>query len=228
MKAPTHHTASPLIVQINAHYRSLLLLLLIVLTPLALSSPVEGARGFPLDSVQSLDDNGSTFCTVFSINEQEGNWGTAAHCALYVDELLKKDHQVTISGQPAHIAYIDAFNDLAVLQSKARARTIPLSRYAPAVGDQISIIGYPLGITRTVTQGYIAARLVPILHPFGFIMTSDFLDITTIGGNSGSPVLNSRHEVIGLLWGGFSDAPLALSITWEAICRSLGGYWEAR
>ena len=190
---------------------------------LSLALPACGMAKAPINSVQALQSQGDTFCTAFSINEQEGYWATAAHCATYA---LEEQLNVTIMGKPAHIVYVGFPSaDVAVFQSEATAPAVRLADQTVEVGDELYIVGYPWGITRTKTQGYMAALRIPIVHPTtGYYMTSDLLDITTAGGNSGSPVFNSKGDVIGVLWGGFNAAPVALGVPLEAVRVAIGGY----
>ncbi len=175
------------------------------------------------DSVQALQSQGHTFCTAFSINEQEGLWATAAHCAAYA---IDKQLDVTIMDEPAVVvAVFFPSADVAVFQSSAHAPAIKLAKQAVNVGGILSIVGYPYGITRTRTEGHMAARLIPIIHPSTmYYMVSDILDITTAGGNSGSPVLNSKGELIGVLWGGFENSAHSLAVPFESVSRALQGF----
>jgi serine protease Do len=177
------------------------------------------------ESVQALQSNGQTFCTAFSINEEEGHWGTAAHCAAHV---LEKGLEVTIKGQPAWIVSISfPAADVAVFQSEFKAPAFQLASKNSEVGDDVYIIGYPYGITRTLTKGFLAAKSIPIQHPStGYYMASDILDITTAGGNSGSPVFNAKGQVIGVLWGGFIDSPHSLAVPLDATRRAFQGFAE--
>lgn len=190
-----------------------------------LSLPACGFATSTPASVQALQRDGQTFCTAFSINEAEGYWATAAHCAAYV---VEEDFDATIMGQGAWIVSISFPSaDVAVFQSSAHAPAFHLAKAALNVGDPLSIIGYPYGITRTQTFGRMAARNIPIQHPStNYYMTSDILDITTAGGNSGSPVLNAKGELIGVLWGGFTESPHSLAAPLESTRRALAGFTE--
>lgn len=189
----------------------------------------------PLPSVQPIQYQGQTFCTVWSANEQEGYFATAGHCAMYV---AKKglDGKVTILGQPATIEMVGYQYDVAVFRADAHVPALKLAKRAVEVCDprfidsceKISIQGFPYGLPKLITvSGHVAARDVPILHPsYDTVMYSDILDITTTHGNSGSPVFNSRGEVIGILWGGFTDSPHSLSIPLAALQQVLSGYFR--
>ena len=212
-----------------ARFRNLTVTLALILSLVIL--PTTSFATVNLESVQALQSNGRTFCTAFSIDEENGHWGTAAHCAAAA---LERGLDVTIAGQPAwivHIAYPSA--DVAVFQSQAKAPAFKLAVKAvdacteadPSDCELISIIGYPYGITRSRTYGHIAARAIPIVHPStGYYMASDILDITVAGGNSGSPVLNAKGEVIGVLWGGFNDSPHSLAVPLDATRRAFAGF----
>lgn len=179
--------------------------------------------------VQGLQFRGRTYCTVFSINETRGYWATAAHCAVAAYQLEHEEggELSTIDGKTATIIYIDTWTDTAVLKADAHADAYKLAKKSPEVGDYLYIIGFPYGLTRTRTEGTMAARDIPIPHPsFNIVVISDILDITVAGGNSGSPVLNKNGQVVGVLWGGFTRSPHSISVPLESIRRSIGSFFE--
>lgn len=188
---------------------STLLLALTLLMPVA-------ARDARLEqSVQPLQFEGQTFCTAFSINEHEGLWATAKHCAVFV---LEKHLTVTIGGVWAQPVYLAAMDDVAIYQSARHAPALRLASRAPAVGDTIRVEGYPYGLFRLIeARGYVAARMEPTDNGI-----SDVLDVTVAGGNSGSPVLNASGDVVGVLWGKFQESDHALSVPLETVSRELG------
>lgn len=210
--------------------RSVLALLLAACIALA---PIPTAAK-SLDSVQAIQHQGRTFCTVFSINEDLGYFASAGHCAIAV--LERGYDNITILGQPATIVMVARTFDVAVFQAdvhvpalKLADRSVePCNPKRPELCEIVSIQGFPYGLPRLITvTGHVAARRVPILHPsYNRIMYSDILDITTAGGNSGSPVMNSHGEVIGILWGGFVDSPHSLSVPLESVREVMLGYFE--
>lgn len=83
-------------------------------------------------------------------------------------------------------------SDLALLKSASEvcARPLRLASAAPKPGEKIVVVGNPLGLTGTVSDGIVSAirdseDLVQITAPIS-------------PGSSGSPVLNLRGEVIGV------------------------------
>ncbi len=90
----------------------------------------------------------------------------------------------------------DADNDLILVSLEtARSGFYPL-QFADSnvqVGEKIVVIGNPLGLDATVSDGIVSARRK--LDPFGKV-----IQVTSpiSPGSSGSPVLNMRGEVIGV------------------------------
>jgi len=74
-----------------------------------------------------------------------------------------------------------------------KVRPLPISPDQPEVGEKIIVIGTPLGLDQTVSDGIVSAiREIP---GFGKIMQ---MTAPISPGSSGSPVLNMKGEVIGV------------------------------
>ena len=72
-------------------------------------------------------------------------------------------------------------------------RPMPLSLAIPEVGERVFVIGTPLGLEKTVSDGIVSAvREIP---QFGKIIQ---LTAPISPGSSGSPVVNMKGEVIGV------------------------------
>ncbi len=77
--------------------------------------------------------------------------------------------------------------------SKEAVRPLPVTAELPEVGERIMIMGTPLGLDQTVSDGIVSAvREVP---GFGKIIQ---VTAPISPGSSGSPVINMRGEVIGI------------------------------
>ncbi len=140
-------------------------------------------------------------------------------------------------------AVVATHGDLAVLRLEATAftktlRPLALAQTSPHVGESVSVLAYPMGVTGMVakspavvyerlsshpddadTAGELAAlSLIRPSATFGHIgdVTGDKLiyDAPTARGGSGGPVLNLRGEVVGInsaYIDGFSGGTLGIS-----------------
>lgn len=68
----------------------------------------------------------------------------------------------------------------------------PISK-VPAVGERVLVIGNPLGLEQTVSDGIVSA--VRAMPPYGTIIQ---MTAPISPGSSGSPVVNLKSEVIGI------------------------------
>lgn len=149
---------------------------------------------------------------------------------------------VPVALQPVVLA---KHGDLAILRMESTAfteklRPLTLSAGPPHVGDSISVLAYPMGVTGMVakspamvyerlsshpdnadTAGELAAlSLIRPSATFGHIgdVSGDKLiyDAPTARGGSGGPVLNQRGEVVGInsaYIDGFSGGTLGITAT---------------
>jgi tetratricopeptide (TPR) repeat protein len=77
--------------------------------------------------------------------------------------------------------------------SKEAVRPLPVAPKLPEVGERVIVIGTPLGLDKTVTDGIVSAvREIP---GFGKIVQ---VTAPISPGSSGSPVINMKGEVIGI------------------------------
>jgi S1-C subfamily serine protease len=143
------------------------------------------------------------------------------------------------------LASVAKYGDLAVLRMQdttftQRLRALPLARVEPRVGEAVSVVAYPMGVTGMVAKspaviyerlsarqedanmaGELAAlSLIRPSATFGHIgdITADKMiyDAPTARGGSGGPVLNARGEVVGInsaYIDGFSGGTLGISVS---------------
>ena len=91
---------------------------------------------------------------------------------------------------------VDAEGDLALLKIDTPAtqvRPLPLDKTSPQEGESVVVIGNPLGLEGSVTNGIVSA--VRDIPTFGRIIQ---ITAPISSGSSGSPVVNMQGQVIGL------------------------------
>jgi S1-C subfamily serine protease len=127
---------------------------------------------------------------------------TAAHVVQVAEEI-----QVEFtSGEviPAKVQGSVPPADLAVLKLERPPTDAVAARLGDSdraeVGDQIFIVGAPLGISHTLTVGHVSARRVSN-SMFGGLLNAEMLqtDAAINVGNSGGPMFNMSGEVIGIV-----------------------------
>jgi serine protease Do len=97
------------------------------------------------------------------------------------------------------IIAVDQFNDLALIKIKSPDGRPFLYVYVSAgddiaSGQDVFVIGAPLGLERTLSTGVVATTSRPI---FGQVITQITAPVNP--GNSGGPLFNSRGEIIGVI-----------------------------
>ena len=91
---------------------------------------------------------------------------------------------------------VDAEGDIAVLKIDTPAtyvRPLPLDKTSPQEGESVVVIGNPLGLEGSVTNGIVSA--VRDIPTFGRIIQ---ITAPISSGSSGSPVVNMQGQVIGI------------------------------
>ena len=91
---------------------------------------------------------------------------------------------------------VDAEGDLALLKidpPTPAVRPLPLDKTSPQEGESVVVIGNPLGLEGSVTNGIVSA--VRDIPTFGRIIQ---ITAPISSGSSGSPVVNMQGQVIGI------------------------------
>jgi S1-C subfamily serine protease len=100
---------------------------------------------------------------------------------------------VTVGGVPAHVAYFDPVNDVAVLRVAMSASPLKFAPSSPSSGASAQVIGFPLDGRRTISpsviSGQITAQSRDIYDTQTFTRTVLVVYSNIEPGNSGSPVL---------------------------------------
>lgn len=91
---------------------------------------------------------------------------------------------------------VDAEGDIALLKidpPTPQIRPLPLDKTSPQEGESVVVIGNPLGLEGSVTNGIVSA--VRDIPTFGRIIQ---ITAPISSGSSGSPVVNMQGQVIGI------------------------------
>ncbi len=131
-----------------------------------------------------------------------GDVMTAAHVVHAADRIVVQFK----SGEriPARVVASDPSADVALLKLDQRPTgVVPVNlgdSDLAEVGDEVFIIGAPLGVSHTLTVGHISARRTPN-RTIGGMYRAEFLqtDAAINQGNSGGPMFNMDGEVIGIV-----------------------------
>lgn len=132
----------------------------------------------------------------------DGKILTAAHVVHMADDIV-----VEFAGGAlvqARVVSADVPADVALLQLEHTPPGVEPARLgdsdAAEVGDQVFVVGAPLGIAHTLTVGHLSARRRPNAT-FGGLMSAELFqtDAAINQGNSGGPMFNMNGEVIGIV-----------------------------
>ncbi|WP_297087502.1 trypsin-like peptidase domain-containing protein [uncultured Draconibacterium sp.] len=160
---------------------------------------------------------------------------TAAHVVADASKIQVAFHDGTITG--ASIRRIDQTADVALLQLNEVASHIPSARFgnsdAMRIGDDIFVIGNPLGLEHSVSKGIISGKHVEKNQANNEKVQEFFQTDASINkGNSGGPMFNMKGEVIGIVSsilsfsGGFEGLGFAAtSGIAEEILKQRGRIW---
>ena len=110
----------------------------------------------------------------------------------------------------ARLLGVSECNDLAVLKVDGTFPALTLATTPPQVGEQIFVAGHPNGDPYTLTNGIVAKP--PSADDTSWASVTQEIQITaqTYPGNSGSPVVNTAGQVIGIQYsGGVPGSPIA-------------------
>src|SRR5260221_5306534 len=132
----------------------------------------------------------------------DGKVLTAAHVVQTADAIEVE----FLSGEKlrARVVSSEPAADVALLQLERAPREAFVAKIgdsdAVEIGDQIFVVGAPLGVSHTLTVGYISGRRRPNCTFGGMSLAEYFQTDAAINpGNSGGPMFDMKGEVIGLV-----------------------------
>ncbi len=132
----------------------------------------------------------------------DGKVLTAAHLVQTADEIMAQFGNGDLV--KAKVVSSDPSADVALLQVEKIPPGNEVAKLgdsdAVEVGDEIFVVGAPLGLGHTLTVGYISARHKPNTM-YGGMARAEFFqtDAAINEGNSGGPMFNMQGEVIGIV-----------------------------
>ena len=133
---------------------------------------------------------------------QDGKVITAAHLIQSADEIaVTFVNDTTVK---AKVLSSDPAADIALLQLEKVPDGMKAAKLGDSddaeVGDQVLIVGAPLGLGHTLSVGHIGARLRPNTM-YGAMARAEFFqtDAAVNEGNSGGPMFDMKGEVIGIV-----------------------------
>ncbi|BCJ52174.1 hypothetical protein Asp14428_36490 [Actinoplanes sp. NBRC 14428] len=116
----------------------------------------------------------------------------------------------------ATIVDVSPTHDLALLTVTAKINGLTPARAKPTPGEQILVVGAPLGLTDTITTGVVSAVRARVGGPGTMVQ----IDAPVNPGNSGGPVINTRKEVVGIADAKAQDAEgIGLAVPIQTACK---------
>jgi putative serine protease PepD len=159
--------------------------------------------------------------TAFAISQANGRTSLFTNFHVVEEVWDSGDKTVTLErGNTrinATIVKVSEGKDLALLRANREITTLKVAGGKVKSGQQVMVVGAPLGLEDSVTTGVISAFRDTEDGP-----TIQF-DAPINPGNSGGPVVDSNRQVVGLATAKARDAEgIGLAIPIEVACETLG------
>ncbi|WP_080636156.1 S1C family serine protease [Salinispora mooreana] len=161
--------------------------------------------------------------SAFAVGEPATDGGTNLLTNFHVVEEVWEDGdrqvflELTDQRFPATIVEVDEANDLAQLQTTSTFTGLVAAPAAVRSGQQIVVVGAPLGLADSVTSGVVSAFREaeggdpPVIQ----------FDAPINEGNSGGPVINGERQVVGVATAKARDAEgIGLAVPIATACES--------
>ena len=163
-----------------------------------------------LDAVQQvMTYDMKTICTAWSPAKKV--WITAYHCGKLMD------FKLLVGGLVATRIADDEKNDLLALKVDLIADTLPVARYAPKIGDEVKLYGFPKPWVPTgqhmVFFGHLSNTRVVLQEAFTGPAEVQTFHAGGGPGTSGGPITGKLDEVIGMVRGGLETPSVVVVST---------------
>jgi S1-C subfamily serine protease len=167
---------------------------------------------------------GAFLGTAFAVGKPASGGGTNLYTNFHVVEAVWKagGREVDLERQSekftATIIQVDQDNDVAHLRTAERFTGLVIADKPVKSGQQIIVVGSPLGLTDSVTTGVVSAFRP---QPDGSGTVIQF-DAPINPGNSGGPVINGEKKVVGIATAKARDAEgIGLAVPIKTACDSI-------
>lgn len=168
---------------------------------------------YPYASSLRVDIGTDGTCSAVHIGE--GYILSAAHC-------FNGGTQRKIEGKGFELLWVNKRYDIAFINAPMLKDepASPLVCRDPIVGEDITIVGEPLGLENIHTFGRVAGIKRFLAHWSDVAV----LNVVVAPGNSGSPVYDSNYNVIGILVGGYNVpfTGVGMAVPGTSICKLMG------
>lgn len=142
--------------------------------------------------VKIVDGKEVGYCTAWKVDEN--HLMTAGHCCEAPDDALTLSYKSTgphaVPGQEITVAFDNDEHDACLMKGKAYGAPIRLASLDPGMGEMVWTAGFP-HLEYLISAGYWSGRT----ESGEYAKAS----VAVFGGASGSPVLNSKGEAVGIL-----------------------------
>jgi S1-C subfamily serine protease len=181
---------------------------------------VAGGTGFAVKNI----NNNTYFVTVHHLCLRRGNEVKAA--TIPQDE--GKERQV-FTGRVVYTTPSDDMCIVRLYETGERFSPVVFAPDSPVMGDRVYTIGAPAGAFPTKTEGFVVGYDLLGLDPDDTSCSKSRLvtSVPAYHGNSGGPVYNVRHQVVGAISATHAEYPhSSISIHVEAIIKHLEVYFK--
>lgn len=167
--------------------------------------PETNANMYDSVGVVYVKQHGDTLMTGTAFAVDTTRLVTALHvCLSYINKTAVEglDLQLTVNDTPVFIQKVSLTQDLCMLSGDHNLIPVSISDQTTKPGDEIVIIGAPLGIGITESNGHVISN--NYVGIYDFMLGRLVIHAPTVGGFSGSPVF-SNGKVIGVLVAGLNN-----------------------